>query len=319
MTSNSVNGDCIRATLDAPDGHRILVDSWTARDPHAIVQILHGLSEHPARYERFAVECNRAGLHVVAHSHRGHGENCERDNLGHFADENGWNEVVNDARLVQLDALNKYRDLPLVMLGHSMGSCIAQSYMMRHPENVSALILSGSTYASRLQLRMARLLTRIESWRHGSRGKSELLQRLGLGKFNRAFAPNRTESDWLSRDPTEVDRFVADPLCGALPSCQLWHDLTGGMLEITAGRAIQNIPRELPILIAGGELDPVGGARGMTRLAEAYRSTGHADVTLTIYPQGRHEMLNEINRGDVTRDLIHWITDKIAQPDSTRR
>jgi alpha-beta hydrolase superfamily lysophospholipase len=311
MTNNQADSNCVRASLIALDGQRILIDSWIAPEARGVVQIFHGLAEHAARYERFAQQCNQAGLHVVAHSHRGHGENYDPDNLGHFADENGWNIVINDAHMAHLDTLKNFPDLPLILFGHSLGSYIAQSYLMRHPDNVAALVLSASTYASALQLRIVRALARIESWRHGRRGQSALLNRLGFGEFNKPFEPSRTDFDWLSRDPNEVDKYVADPLCGAPSSCQLWHDLTSGFLEITSARALRNIPAELPILITGGALDPIGGDAGMTKLAEMYRGTGHEDVTLQIYPDGRHEMLNETNRDEVTDDLIRWMGSKL--------
>ena len=309
MTTDDVS--CIRANLNSPDGHCILVDSWIAADPRGIVQILHGLAEHASRYERFALACNDAGFHVVAHNHRGHGENCSPDDLGHFADENGWNNVINDALIVQNQLLEDFPQLPLVLFGHSMGSFIAQCFVMRYPEQISGLILSASTYTSRLQLRIARLLAQIAIWRHGGRGQSPLLNRLGFSDFNKAFAPNRTELDWLSCDPHEVDKYIADPLCGAPSSCQLWHDLSGGLLQITSGQAIGRIPAEMPVLITGGALDPIGGDAGMTKLAAMYRSAGHDDVTLTIYPDGRHEMLNETNRDAVSDDLIRWMSDRI--------
>lgn len=306
-----VSGQVTRASLDAPDGQRILVDSWLAGEPRGVVHILHGLAEYASRYERFALECNKAGLHVVAHNHRGHGETCDVEELGHFADENGWNLVVNDARVVHLDIVRRFSGLPLILFGHSMGSYIAQSYMMRHPENVTALVLSASTLGSRPQLLFAGCLAAIESWRHGRRGKSDLLNRLGFGDFNKAFAPNRTEFDWLSSDDDEVDRYIASPLCGTASSSQLWHDLFGGMREIAAPAAVRKIPADLPILITGGERDPIGGETGMTKLAGLFRETGHDDVTLRIYPDGRHEMLNERNRDEVTADLIRWMTSQL--------
>ena len=306
--------DCNRSLLTADDGHQILVDSWRAADnpnPDAVIQIFHGLGEHPARYERFAGLCVRRGFAVIAHAHRGHGENCEPGLLGHYADEDGWNKVVADALLVQERLLLQFAGVPVILLGHSMGSYVAQSFVMRHAGNVHALILSASTYSPRLRLRLGHVLAAIEVWRKGPAAKSELLNQAGFGDFNKRFAPNRTEFDWLSRDENEVDKYIADPLCGAASSNKLWRDLTGGMLEITSRNAIPRIPSDLPVLITGGSEDPVGGAEGMGRLAGMYRETGHDDVTLSVYEGGRHEMLNEIDRDQFSNDLLSWVAEKI--------
>ena len=303
-----------RATLRTEAGHQILVDSWhpeAETSPRALLHIFHGLGEHTARYERFARSCAANGIIVVAHNHRGHGENCDSESLGHYADKDGWNKLIADALLVQNNAREEFSGLPLVVMGHSMGSYIAQSFVMRYPRNVSQLILSASTYAPRLRLRLGKLLATFDAWRHGPRHRSDMLNQMSFGDFNKRFAPNRTEFDWLSRDENEVDKYVGDPLCGAPSSSQLWHDLTGGMLEITSQRAVTSVPNGMPLLILGGQFDPVGGEKGLTKLAYAYRKTRHEDVTLRIYADGRHEMLNETNRDEVTRDIIRWIADHL--------
>ena len=303
-----------RSVLTAGDGHRILVDDWrpaTDSDVRALIQIFHGLGEHPARYGRFAGLCVQQGYAVVAHANRGHGENCEPGHLGHYADDDGWQKVIGDARLVQEEVRRRFPGLPLVLLGHSMGSYLAQSFMLLHAGDADALILSASTYASRLQLRLGHLLAGFEEWRRVARARSELLNRLGFGEFNKPFTPGRTEFDWISRDDAEVDKYIADPLCGGPYSNKLWADLTGGLLEITRPRSIAAIPKDLPILITGGADDPVGGARGLGRLAEVYENTGHSDVTLRVYDGGRHEMFNETNRDEFTNDLLRWLAGKL--------
>lgn len=317
MENNNPEKNSIVARRDAvraEDGHQILVDSWhPAADssPNALLHIFHGLGEHTARYERFAQSCAANGIIVVAHNHRGHGENCDSESLGHYADNDGWNKLIADALLVQNNPREDYPDLPLVVMGHSMGSYIAQSFVMRYPQQASQLILSASTYAPRLRLRLGKLLATFDAWRHGPQHRSDMLNQMSFGDFNKRFAPNRTEFDWLSRDENEVDKYVNDPLCGVPSSSQLWHDLTGGMLEITSKRAISSVPNAMPLLILGGQFDPVGGEKGMTLLADAYRKTGHADVTLSVYTDGRHEMLNETNRDAVTADIIRWIADQL--------
>ncbi|MEX0976651.1 MAG: alpha/beta hydrolase [Woeseia sp.] len=297
-------------TLVTPDGHRIHVTRWQASGgaaPAAVVQVLHGLGEHLGRYERFANACCNGGFAVIGHNHRGHGPHAAAGELGHFADCDGWNKVVDDAIAVQRFAVRTWVDTPHVLLGHSMGSYIAQSVAARETDRLAALVLSASTLSPRLQLRSARVLARLAIRRHGGRHRSAFLNHLGLGNFNQRFAPNRTDFDWLSRVDAEVDRYIADPLCGFMLSNRFWHDLLGGLLDLSSPETLRRIPRALPILITGGEVDPVGGEKGMTQLAKAYERTGHVKVTVKMYPGGRHEMLNETNREEFTRDLLQWI------------
>ncbi len=293
------DGQSVSEFIWRPDGSR----------PRAVVQILHGLGEHASRYERFAKECTSAGFVVWAHDHRGHG--ARPGVAGHFADSQGWDKVINDAWQVNERIRARYEDVPIVLLGHSMGSYIAQSFLFRHPALIAALILSASTFANKAELLSGHgLATMLAAT--AKQQKSALLNRLGFGKFNKPFQPTRTDLDWLSRDEEEVDRYIDDPLCGGTFTNALWRDLTGGLLEITSRTALHSVPRNLPILITGGEKDPVGGTAGMQRLAAAYRDTGHGKVDLKVYPGGRHEMLNEINRREVMADLIHWINSVLA-------
>ena len=298
--------------VEVAEGRRIALAYWPApADTRAVIQILHGLAEHAGRYARFAQACNARGYAVIAHDHRGHGEAHAPERLGHFADSGGWTKVVDDAHAVQRACRQMFPDTPLVLFGHSMGSYIAQSFVMKEPDAVDALALSGSTWPRKLDVRVARWLARIAARLRGPRAGGGFFDRMSFGQFNKRFAPNRTEFDWLSRDDTEVDKYVADPLCGAPSGSRLWFDLFGGLLEISRKTALRRVPAPLPILIIGGERDPVGGATALTRLAAEYETTGHEHVTLTLYADGRHEMLNETNRDEVTADILAWIDDVI--------
>lgn len=295
-----------RQILTAPDGHEIHMHMWSPEVAAArVIQILHGLGEHAARYERFAHAAASRGYVVCVHDHRGHGPHTEE--LGHFADDNGWHLLVADALLVQDFSRERFADAPHVLLGHSMGSYIAQSFAMHYGDRLSALILSASTWTSRLQLFPALAIAHIEAWRLGVRGKSALLNKLGFGDFNKRFAPARTEMDWLSRDAAEVDKYIADPLCGGPYSCGMWLDLLRGLIDISSDNSLARVPAGLPLLITGGECDPVGGDRGMTRLMMHYAQSGHQRISVKIFPGGRHEMLNESNRDEVTANWLDWI------------
>ncbi|MGI9221578.1 MAG: lysophospholipase [Woeseiaceae bacterium] len=295
-----------RTALKASDGHEIQVQRWLPDSPaKQVVQIFHGLGEHSSRYARFAEAANARGMAIYCHDHRGHGESA--DQLGYFSGKDGWKLVISDCHSVRQEIERRNEGLPVVLIGHSMGSYIAQSYLMRQSPRLAGLILSSSTWPSRLSLYAASLLARIEAARQARHRNSALLDRLGFGKFNKPFQPARTELDWLSRDEAEVDKYIADPLCGGPYSTGLWLDLIGGLLEISSDDALRRVSPDLPILITGGENDPVGGDKGMTNLLMHYAQTGHQRIRAKIYPGGRHEMLNEVNRDEVTQDWLDWI------------
>ncbi|QHB29384.1 alpha/beta hydrolase [Pseudomonas monteilii] len=159
---------------------------------------------------------------------------------------------------------------------------------------------------------MARQIARLEAWRQGPLGKSALIEWLSFGSFNKAFKPNRTAFDWLSRDPAEVDLYVNDPLCGFRCSNQLWLDLLQGLAQISQPSNLAQIDPNLPMLVIGGECDPVSAGKRLTHLADALRATGNRNVQLRVYPQARHEVLNETNRDEVTADILGWLEQALA-------
>jgi len=296
--------------LTTPDKHVIRGTHWLPPgNVVGAIQIFHGLGEHHSRYARFAGLATARGFAVVAHDHRGHG--ADADELGHFADHGGWQLLTDDGLLVNDMIGDRFPGLPIVLLGHSMGSYIAQYFSMRHGYRLTALVLSASTWPEKAKLLPGRIIARIESWRHGIRGKSALLDKLGFGDFNKPFAPARTDLDWLSRDAAEVDAYVSDPLCGGPYSCGLWIDLLGGLKSIASDRELRRIRADLPILFTGGSDDPVGGQQGITKLAMHYTKSGHTCLSTKIYADGRHEMFNEENRGEFSDDLLGWIEEQL--------
>ena len=292
--------------LPAPDHHLIRGAHWKpAANAVGVIQVFHGLGEHHSRYGRFAAEATARGLAVIAHDHRGHGKHAEE--LGYFADRDGWQRLSDDGLLLNDMIGDQYPGVPIVLLGHSMGSYIAQYFSLQHDYRLTALILSASTWPTKMKLIPGKILAHIESWRLGVRGKSALLDKLGFGDFNKPFAPARTEFDWLSRDTAEVDAYINDPLCGGPYSCGLWIDLLGGLKLIASDRELRRIRSDLPILLTGGAEDPVGGQKGISDLALHYAKSGHSCLSTKIYPEGRHEMLNETNRDEFSKDVLDWI------------
>jgi alpha-beta hydrolase superfamily lysophospholipase len=294
-----------------PDGHAVAVHHWPApAAPRAVLLIAHGMAEHGARYAPLAAFLNARGFHVLATNHRGHGSSAPRaEDLGHFADADGWQNVVDDLAAVIEAARQQHPGLPVILLGHSMGSFISLA-LARTPaaQALAALALSGSNRGDVLTFRVARLIARFECWRQGPRARSALLEFLSFGSFNRPFRPARTDYDWLSRDAAEVDKYVADPLCGFRVTNQLWVDLLGGLMTITRVQDLADIPHGLPVYILGGDRDPVGAqGKGLKHLADGLREAGLQRVQLQLYPQGRHEMFNETNRAEVYAQLADWL------------
>ncbi len=295
-----------RVELSAPGEHTIRVLPFPApASPRAVIQVLHGMGEHARRYARFAEAAAARGFAVVAHDHRGHGAQPAVRN--YFAAKDGWELVVADALAVHEWAKAEHPDVPQVLLGHSMGSFIAQHFAMLHGARLDALLLSASTWPLRLQLRAGHLLALLECRRLGERQVSPLLDRIGIDALNRRFEPARTPLDWLSRDEQEVDRYIADPLCGGPYTAGLWRDLTRGLLAISTDDAVNRVPADLPILVSGGSNDPVGGDRRLGLLALHYAQTGHGRLSVKLYPDARHELLNETNRDAVTGDWLGWM------------
>jgi alpha-beta hydrolase superfamily lysophospholipase len=294
-------------TLAAGDGTELFVYRWLPpAAPRAVVQIAHGLAEHAARYGRAAEALTAAGYAVYANDHRGHGRTAKTPaDLGFFAARDGWHLCVDDLWQLHSRIAADHPGVPRVLMGHSMGSFLVQHFLGLHGEAPAAAVLSGSNGRPPPIAALGRLIARVERLRRGARGNSPLLDALGFAAFNKPFAPARTPFDWLSRDAAEVDRYVADPLCGFGPSVQLWVDLLDGLAEIARPALQARIPKRLPIYVFSGSRDPVGG--NLKQLLAAYAAAGLERVTARIYPEGRHEMLNETNRDEVTRDLIAWL------------
>lgn len=269
----------------------------------------HGMGEHAQRYGRFARALGAAGVTVFGYDQRGHGEAARQAGLlGHFADEDGFQRIVDDIEAMRQHVRDELPEVPLGFMGHSMGSLAGQEFLIQHGGKLDYAILSGTTGGQGLLLHGGKLVARIERRRLGPRVESPIINALTFGDYNRAFKPARTDSDWLSRDEAEVDKYVADPLCGATLTTQSWCDFFDGLMGIEKLERQKLVPKGLPMLIFAGDRDPVGRAgKGPKWLAERYARCGLNRVQLKLYAEGRHEMLNEINRDQVFQDLVTFV------------
>lgn len=296
-------------TFTADDGAKLFVYRWLPDfgNGNAIIHIAHGLAEHAGRYERLAEALTDNGYLVFANDQRGHGRTApSSEETGHFADSNGWERILKDIQQLCQFEKSQYPIHPLILFGHSMGSLVAQHLATQNL--FDAVALSGANGNVSALVHVGKLITRIERARLGKRGKSELLNNLSFDAFNKAFKPNRTSFDWLTRDEDEVDKYIADPMCGFLCSTQLWVDMLDAITEAAKPEFRARIPKQLPIYLFSGSRDSANQeGRGSTALAEYYRSIGLEKVSYRIFAEARHETLNETNREEVTEHLIDWL------------
>ncbi len=281
----------------------------------AVVQIEHGMAEHAARYRRVAEALTAAGYAVYADDHRGHGKSARSpEELGFFAAEDGFQQLVRDFESLRERIVEEHPKKPVFLLGHSMGSLVAQQYVSEHGRELAGLVLSGTGGGNGPLVHVGRGIAKLERLRLGPRGRSKLLQTLTFGAYNKGFAPVRTEYDWLSRDAAEVDAYIADPLCGFDFTVQGWIDVLTGVIGIERAETIRKVPKALPVYMMSGALDPVGRqSAGVSWLAEQYRRAGLRDVTVRLYEGGRHELFNEQNRVEVQRELLAWLDGVLAR------
>ncbi len=293
-------------------GSGIFVYRWlpdASEQMAGVVQIAHGMAEHAGRYARFARFLTAVGFGVYANDHRGHGKTAGAlENVGYFTDADGWQNVVDD--MLQLTGIVRRENpgFPVFLLGHSMGSFLVRTYIADHGGDIAGAILSATGGDPGLLGKVGRLIATWECFRKGRRGKSPLLNALSFGGFNKAFTPNRTDFDWLSRDAAEVDAYIADPYCGGVFTAGFFADLLEGLAFVNSTDGIHRITKNLPIFFISGACDPVGkNTRGVRQVINVYKAAGLADVSAVFYDGARHEILNETNREGVFKDILDWL------------
>ncbi|MEO6999381.1 MAG: lysophospholipase [Terracoccus sp.] len=301
-------------TLTTADGTEIFVHRWLP-DGHvkAVVQIAHGLAEHSGRYARFAQRLTDHGYAVYANDHRGHGKTSGGRAL--FAEREGWSRVVDDMASVTRRAKDEQPGLPVFLLGHSMGSFLSRAYAAEHGSEIAGLVLTGTAGSAGALGRVGVAVASTQARLRGHARPSGLMNTLSFGQYNSAFKPARTDFDWLSRDPDEVDKYINDPDCGFVLSAGGYRDMLSGLAAVNTDRVVARVPKHLPVHLASGDQDPVGGnGKGVTAVTEQLRRAGVEDVTLTLWPGGRHEILNETNRDEVEQEIVDWLDARLPTP-----
>lgn len=301
--------------LKTDDQAELFVRQWAkVPRPSAVLQLAHGMAEHSARYARFAHDSNEQGVIVFASDHRGHGHTGERAGLmGYFGPEDGFERVVNDLYVVNHWIQGKYPDLPIFLMGHSMGSFLARRYMQKFGRTIRGAILMGSAGNPGPAAKVGKLIARLQMRKDPTK-PSAILDRLTMGGYNRSIKNTRTKFDWLTQDQAEVDKYLADPFCGIVCSSGFFYDLFTGLEQIHDPSLIENIPPDLPILVVSGEADPVGNnGKGIRQFVSQYEQCGLRAIKTILYPGARHELLNETNRDEVTGDIFTWLQEQIGK------
>lgn len=297
------NASTIRALVWEPDD--------AARpdfSPRAVVQIVHGMSEHVERYVPFAEFLVGCGFVVCANDHVGHGKTAGERDLGHMPLANGADVLVEDVHALREKVCERYPHARHVMFGHSMGSFVTRVYLTRHADGLSAAILCGTGQQPRIQTVAGRVITRLIAQIRGERHVSRFVDSLGAGAYGRAIKDARTDVDWISSDPDVVDEYIADPLCGQPFTVGAYATLASLVADATDARLARRVPKDLPLLFVAGAEDPVGDCgRGVARAVDEYRNAGVRLVEMGIYPGARHEILNEPCHEAVWHDVEEFL------------
>ena len=282
---------------------------WEPKEkPVAVLQIVHGVAEHAARYDHFASFMAEQGFLVVAQDHMGHGGSIGSDgHMGCF--EGGWHKAVADVHRLLSYTRMEFPDVPYILLGHSMGSFLVRTLLAKYPKSgVSAAILSGTAWMHRGIINSGIAAAALVAKRQGPEKPSKLLNDMMFGGYNRRIEHRRTSHDWLTRDRRIVDAYVADPLCGFTITAGLARDMLTGLLYIQEPENLAKMRKSLPVLFIAGADDPVGNyGEGVKQAVQAFVKAGMENVSMRLYPLCRHEVLNELNRDEVYANILDWL------------
>lgn len=299
------------ASTDSKNNLNVII--WeTEKEPIGVLQIVHGMAEYIDRYDNFAKYMTEHGFNVIGHDHLGHGHSVsdERD-YGFFAEENGDKIIIEDMHSVTQYAREKWEELPNFILGHSMGSFCLRQYLTKYSNDVFGAVIMGTGWIPSAAAFLGKTIATNTCKSKGSHTVNPLLIKLTLEPYNKPFAPARTNCDWLSRDEKQVDLYVNDKLCGFDFTAGAYKDFFTVLEKIAKNRQLIGMRKSLPILITSGSVDPVGGKKACEKLNAQYKRCGIDDVTLKLWENNRHEILNELDKSDVYDYICTWLKSKI--------
>lgn len=301
--------------FDSADGNsKIYAVQYIPKDREAIgvIQIAYGMAEHIGRYEDFAETMVQKGFVVTGHDYMGHGKTLKEGQMpGYFCEKDPATTIVENVHTLHKLTREEYPGVPYIMLGHSMGSFVVRNYMSRYGKELSAVILLGTTVQGKALLGFGKFMNGMQKALFGTKHISKFLNYLSFGSNIKHFQPARTSSDWLTRDAQMIDQYNADPLCGFLFTVNGFEGLFELLGRMNKPEVLENIPKELPVLMMSGSMDPVGEfGKAPKKVYELLKKMG-LSADFRLYEGSRHELLNETNREEVIRDIYEWIEKKL--------
>lgn len=283
--------------------------------PVGVIQICHGVAEYINRYDDFAKFLAGKGFVVAGNDHLGHGKSVANDKeLGFFGENGGWELVVGDVRKLYERLHERYPRLPHFLFGHSMGSFIARTYIIRYHDGPDGVILSGTGQQPSFMVSAGIALSKSQIRKSGAGLASEFVNKIAFGSYNKKIRNSTTDWDWLSTDEEHVQKYIADPLCGFVPTSGLFRDMFTGIKYISSSRNIARVNKDLPIFLISGTADPVGDyGKGVMKAYKGYLDAGISDVTLKLYNGGRHEIVSDFCKKEVYDDVFDWVQKRLKK------
>lgn len=292
--------------------HKTLIHAvrWIPdQEVKGILQISHGMVEFIERYEEFAEYMTKKGFLVTGNDHLGHGDSVRsKDQYGFFNEKNGNAVLLLDLYQLQRKTKELYPNVPYFLLGHSMGSFLARQYLCLYGKELDGAIIMGTGYHSRFEAKLGMQLTKMIAAIKGWGYRSKFVNALAFGSYNRKFKPGRTDKDWLTKDEKIVDDYIKDERCQFLFTLNGYYNLFFSLAKLSNKDYIQKMPKNLPVLFVSGEDDPVGNfGKGVKKVVDTFKENGMKRVSCKMYPNDRHEILNELDRKKIYQDLYEWI------------
>ena len=281
--------------------------------PKAILQIAHGVTEYILRYEQFAEYLVEKGIMVVGNDHLGHGKSIAKDSEPmYFGPTGSWKWAVEDMYTCTKMIKEKYPEIPYYMLGFSLGSFLLRTYLIEYPGIADAAIIMGTGETPPVQIALAKFIANKEAKKVGENHTSPMIKKLTFDTYNKFFAPNRTDYDWLCSDNEGLDEYIADQMRGGNLSAGLFREMLSGMKFTSEIKNLKKMNLDTPILFISGDEDPVGEkGKGVIKAYHKFQNIGMKDVEIKLYPKLRHDILHEKCKKEIYEYVYNWIEKKL--------
>lgn len=292
----------------AKDGYKVFYRKFMPETeaPVAILQIFHGMAEHSKRYEDFAEFLTQNKIAVYVSDHRGHGQSMTSyKDYGVWKNKDEWWRIVEDLKQLKDIATSELPDIPYFVMGHSMGSFLARTFITKYGNELKGVIVSGTGTNPMFALKIARCLAQVFCVTNGVSSEAKFIDKISFGGYNKGFDK---PYQWLSRNSVEVEKYQYDKFCGGIFSNSFYRSFFDGLVYISKKSTAKKLNIELPMLFVSGDKDPVGNyGNGVKSAVDYYKNAGVKNIDMKLYPDARHEILNEINKDEVYNDLLNWI------------